>query len=110
MVTRVRIDAEGATAGEVEAIFHAVAEALEERYGWLAAPGEMVIERQLAEPIGSHTTFSGRTTLHPNVASDSKQVEALEKQGVEITRPYWSADDAVAVGGSPYAGERAESL
>lgn len=102
MVTRVRIDADGATATEVEAVLRAVAEALEERYTWLAPLGEQVIERQLAEPEGATTAFRGRLTLHPNVASDSGQVEALAAQGVQVTRPYWTAADAVAVGGVPY--------
>jgi hypothetical protein len=101
MVTRVRIDADGASAAEVERVLLAVAAALEERYSWLASGGEQVIERQLAEP-GGFTAFHGRLTLHPNVASDSGQVAALAAQGVVVSLPAWSADDAVAVGGVPY--------
>lgn len=100
MVTRVRIEAEGASASEVEAILYATADALEERFTWLASRGEQVIQREVAEPDG-FSAFTGRLILHPNVASDSGQVEALAKMGVKVTVPKWTADDAVAVGGVP---------
>lgn len=102
MVTRVRIEAQGGSAAEVEATLRLVADTLESIYGWIASRGEQVIERQMAEPEG-HTAHAGRLILHPNVASDSGQVEFLEKNGVKVTKPAWTADDAVAVGGVPYA-------
>lgn len=105
MVTNVRIDADGQTAAEVEKLLHGVADALDEQFGWIASRGELVIERQLAEPEGAHTAFHGRLKLHPNVASDSGQVDAFRRRGIEVSRPSWTATDAVAVGGTPYAGD-----
>lgn len=101
MVTRVRIDAEGASATEVEATLFAVADSLDATYRWHASRGEQVIERQLAEPPG-FTAYRGRLTLHPNVASDSGQRDVLRAQGVDVVLPPWTAEDAIAVGGTPY--------
>lgn len=100
MITRVRIEAEGGSASEVEAQLTKFAAALDEMMGWLASDGEQVIERQLVEPSG-HTAHKGRLILHPNVASDSGQVAWFTASGVKLTKPYWAEDEARTVGGVP---------
>lgn len=101
MVTRVRIEAQGGSASEVEATLLLVAATLDSIYDWNAGRGEQVIERQVVEPEGPTAHF-GRLILHPNVANDSGQVKFLEDNGVKVTKHYCSSDDAVAVGGVPY--------
>lgn len=100
MVTRVRIEARGASAAEVEAVLHAAAAAFAEELGEDTAHGEQFIEREMAEPAG-YTAFSGRLILHPNVASDAPQVEALRRRGVDVTCPRWTTTEALAEGGVP---------
>jgi hypothetical protein len=81
MVTRVRIEAHGESAGEVERHINALASAISELVGDGEAVdlGQMVIEREEGEPAG-HTAFSGRGLLYLNVASDAPQVRWLTEE------------------------------
>ena len=83
MVTRLRIESEGATAREVEEFLSALAETLDRLIGWDASRGECVIERQQSEPEGAATAWAGRLILHPNVANDSRQVAFFGDLGVD---------------------------
>jgi len=89
MITRIRIEAQGASAAEVEAILHAAAQAFDDEYGETSY-GEQFISRDTNEPAG-HTAFEGRLTIHPNVAHDAEQVAALARRGVPVTPPTWAS-------------------
>jgi hypothetical protein len=68
MISRIRIDAYGRTASDVEAQLLDFATACDEKVGASScAYGEMVIERQLEEPYGSDFAFKGRQLLHPSI-------------------------------------------
>lgn len=81
MVTRVRIEGMGESAGEVERHINAVASAISELIGdgGQVDLGQMVIQREDGEPAG-HTAFSGRGLLYLNVAPDAPQVAWLTEQ------------------------------
>lgn len=83
MVTRVRIEAHGDSAAEVErhinALASAISEAVGEREAVAGMLGQMVIQREEGEPAG-HTAFSGRGLLYLNVANDAPQVEWLKER------------------------------
>lgn len=80
MVTRVRIEAQGATAAEVEAHLQCAADAVA---GYLGESepikGEQFIERDQSEPEG-YTAHKGRLLVYLNVASDSPQVVVLRRE------------------------------
>lgn len=101
MITRVRIEAQGASAAEVEATMVAAANVFDEGMRLQAIRGEQVIQREFSEPCGSPTAFSGRLVIHPNVASDGSQVERLAQLGVTVTPHAWTTADAYSVGGVP---------
>lgn len=76
-LTRVRLEADGHNAAEVEACLHKAATELEGHLQLESSWGEQVIERDVAEPMG-HTAFRGRMILHPNVADDARQRRVLD--------------------------------
>ena len=84
MLTRVRLEADGCSATEVEAILHAAADVLDEALNLQAIAGEQIIQREMGEPMG-RTAFTGRLVLHPNVADDAGQVAAIRDRGVPLT-------------------------
>lgn len=103
MVTRVRIEAHGASAAEVEAHLNAVASAIRdmiEGVGDGFELGQMVIQREEGEPAG-HTAFSGRGLLYLNVASDAGQVGWLRHNTgtcttLEDGQNHWSQEQIAA--------------
>lgn len=101
MVTRVRIEAMGASAAEVEAHMNAVADLLDGRFNWIASRGEQIIKRELGEPDG-HTAFSGRLTLHPNVADDSGQTAVLKPTPPYVPPTAWYGWDMNSTGGTTF--------
>ena len=68
-VSRIRIEAEGPTVGDVSAALNGVADRMAGLNGFEDAPfhGQEVYERNLDEPIDSSTTYSGRLILHPRI-------------------------------------------
>jgi hypothetical protein len=91
MISRIRIDAFGASAADVEhSLFVAYAhfnDALELN----AMPGEQVIERDLVEPHGTRHAFKGRMILHPDT-----QEAAAQRKHVERISPAFTLTDAPA--------------
>lgn len=80
MVTRVRIEAQGASAAEVEGHINAVAKAIGQLMGELVEDtAGLVIQRDEKEPAG-HTAFNGRGLVYLNVAHDAPQVAWLIEQ------------------------------
>lgn len=111
MITRIRIEAQGATAREVEdtlrVAYFEIGKAFDSESehrirGYLDSDDEMVIERDLVEPAGQPTAFKGRMRLLLNIANDAGQVAVLRSHGVEPSLPTWSAEEARSVGGVPH--------
>jgi hypothetical protein len=72
MISRIRLDAYGGTAGQCEQALLAAASSIDnalwpEQSG--PAYGAQVIERNLVEPMGSKFAFQGRLVLHPDLGS-----------------------------------------
>lgn len=86
MITRIRIEAQGASAAEVESHLVAAADAIEEAISLDGVRGEQVILREMAEPEGTSTAFQGRLIVHPNVADDARQVAWLLGRVATVTR------------------------
>jgi hypothetical protein len=64
VISRIRIEAYGASAGDVETQLLEFAMACAEKVGaGEIANGEMVIERNLDEPAGSELAFKGRQVV-----------------------------------------------
>lgn len=109
MISRIRIEAFGASAAEVEATLHAAASVIYRSFDdtvpdageKLIPDGEQHIERDLVEPAGTVDAWKGRMLLHLNVASDSRQIGVLEAMGVEVSKFAWTEAEAAAVGGVP---------
>jgi len=76
MITRIRIDAMGESAAEVEAHFRAITRLLN-AIGLEVHEGEQHIERDSIENPG-YTAHKGRLLLHPNTATDAAQVRLLK--------------------------------
>lgn len=72
-LTRIRLEAEGHTASDVDFALRRAAEVMEDMLFLDASPGECVIQREQGEPNGAETSYSGRLILHPNVAEDARQ-------------------------------------
>lgn len=96
MISRIRVEAFGATAAEVEATLQAAARVIyrsfddtlpEAEPAW-PADGETHIERDLAEPLGTATAWKGRMLLHLNVADDARQREVLRAMGVDVSEVF----------------------
>lgn len=81
MVTRIRIEAQGESAAEVERHINTLARAISEMIGdgEEIVLGQLVIQRDDGEPVG-HTAFNGRGLLYLNVASDAPQVKWFASQ------------------------------
>lgn len=107
MITRIRIDAQGATAAEVESHLHWMAAQIAEALGEVAGTpdpqtkreptiscGEQLIERQVREQQGSFCAHTGRLIVHPNVADDAPQVQRLREH-------YGCSTVMVQLDGSP---------
>lgn len=70
MISRIRIEAYGRAASDVEHQLLAFGEKCDVALNVVScASGEMVIERQLAEPYGSEFGFKGRYTLYPDIGT-----------------------------------------
>lgn len=74
MVSRVRIEAFGFSAADVERSLRLAATAMDAHLGLESSWGEQVIEKDMAEPVDSVFHFKGRLILHPNVARDALQL------------------------------------
>lgn len=84
MISRIRIDAFGASAADVEhALFTAYAH-FNEVLELNAEPGEQVIERDLPEPFGTRHAFKGRMILHPDVQEAAAQRKHVERQALPV--------------------------
>lgn len=75
MISRIRLEAFGATATDVERDLLGLAAKVSKlnvngNTPSDLMPGEQVIQRELNEPDGCRTAFSGRLILHPNVAEE----------------------------------------
>lgn len=70
MISRIRIDAYGSTASNVEEQLLDFAVKCDQATGATECSyGEMVIERQLTEEYGTAFAFKGRQTLHPSIGA-----------------------------------------
>lgn len=69
MLTRVRLEARGASATEVELILYPHAEHIERLLNVTVGRGECVIERDRAEPDGPFA-WKGRLVLHPDMSDE----------------------------------------
>lgn len=67
MISRIRLDAYGTTADEVERTLYPHADEIEKLLGVSVARGACVIERNLNEPEESVFAFQGRLVLHPEL-------------------------------------------
>lgn len=67
MITRIRIEACGATIDDVTATLYPHADLIETLLGVHVSRGECVIERQLSEPEASVFAYKGRLLLHPDI-------------------------------------------
>ena len=85
MITRIRVEADGASAREVEEHLHAVANYLEPLLGGSMARGDQHIQQENGEPNGSRFAFQGRMTLHPDTSSDAPQIASLLERKVSVT-------------------------
>lgn len=80
MVTRVRIDAMGASAAEVEKHLHAIANVIAETVGeGVPHLGQQLISRADSESVG-HTAHEGRLLVYLNTADDAPQVTWLTER------------------------------
>lgn len=70
MISRIRLDAYGKTADEVERTLYPHADEIERILNVFVSRGECVIERQMKEPDDSIYAFSGRLTLHPDTSTN----------------------------------------
>lgn len=77
MISRIRIEAFGHTAAEVENWLTALASRVNFDFGLQSSFGEQVIQRNVGEPEGTRLAFNGRLILHPNVAEDAPQRHAI---------------------------------
>ena len=68
MISRIRIEAFGPSAADVEAQLQHAAQVADDGLKLDALQGEQVIERDCSAPADSHYSFKGRLILHPNVA------------------------------------------
>lgn len=91
MISRIRIDAFGASAADVEHALMAAYARFNEVLELDASPGEQVIERQLEEPYGTRHAFNGRMTLHPDVQEAAPQRKHIER-GNPNTTFYWTPE------------------
>ena len=85
MITRIRVEADGASAREVEEHLHAVANYLEPMLGGSMSRGDQHIQQENGEPNGTRFAFQGRLTLHPDTSSDAPQVAGLQGRNVDVT-------------------------
>lgn len=73
-LSSIRLDAWGDSAATVERILQRAADIINNMLDLEASlDGECVIERNVGEPRGGPTAFTGRLKLHPNVAHDAGQ-------------------------------------
>lgn len=90
-LTRVRLEAQGPSAAEVEAALVSAACEINERLSLESGFGEQFTQREMGEPEGD-TAFSGRLVMHPNVATDAAQHDRLrqirEAEFQPIRPPY----------------------
>lgn len=92
MISRIRFDAFGSTAAEVENWLRAAASQTNHDLALQSSFGEQVIERSLAEPEGSRFAFKGRLILHPNTAEDAPQKhEAVATNFNFVNGTGWTA-------------------
>lgn len=68
MISRIRIEAIGVTADEVERTLYPHADEIEKLLGVTVCRGECVIERDVAVPDGGFSAFTGRLLLYPDVS------------------------------------------
>lgn len=81
MISRIRLEAFGATADEVERTLYPHAEEIEKLLGRPVSYGQCVIERKLDEPSGSRFAFEGRLILHPDISLGIKKISNLTLTG-----------------------------
>lgn len=91
MISRVRFEAYGPTAAEVEKQLLEFASVCDSAISVESvAYGEMVIERQLTEAYGSEYAFKGRQTLHPSIGVapfvPAAVLTAHEQSNVRLTK------------------------
>jgi hypothetical protein len=67
MLTRIRLDALGYTAEEVERTLYPHADKIEKLIGRGISRGECVIERDVVEPDDSKFAWKGRLVLHVDI-------------------------------------------
>lgn len=80
-VTRIRLEAMGRSASEVEGELIRAAREIQP-----GTPlGDVVIERDNAEPDGSRTAWKGRGTMHPNTAELEQSGEILPRKVMILT-------------------------
>lgn len=103
MISRIRIEAYGASASEVEATLKAAYSLIQHALDPLEpvptpdgpmevrmdADDEMVIERDLEVVAHTASSFRGRMRLLLNVADDGGQVKVLRDLGVDVTTHGW---------------------
>lgn len=70
MISRVRLEAYGTTADEVERTLYPHADQIEELLNVQCSFGECVIERQLEEPDDCVYAFKGRLVIHPDTSEN----------------------------------------
>lgn len=68
MLSRIRLDAYGGSADEVERTLYPHAAEMERLLGVSVSRGECVIERQVDEPEDGPFAFRGRLLLHPDIS------------------------------------------
>ncbi len=87
MISRIRIEAFGPSAAEVEHALLVAYAHFNEVLELDAMPGEQVIERDVAAPHGTRHAFSGRMILHPDVQENAAQRKHVVREVLSPLHP-----------------------
>jgi hypothetical protein len=94
MISRIRLDAFGRTAAEVEATLYDHADEIEKLLGVPTAHGECHIERTLAVPVDTVCDWSGRLLLHPDISTQPLVVAGTNAANAKVTWTNIPPDNA----------------